>query len=410
MASKRSRKVKKRQKTLQRRRQQQATSKRRLLTQIPPERADQLAMTTTGEIMQPIRLHYEVLDGEQLRATFSTLRCLDHDAPRKRWVWLYTDEAKSIPFQDKRAADNTVLGEFVFKGTEEVVLNLRSLERATQAITFFDQHLPRTVARVTEVTISNRLLSVAEASSLRSLDQYFERADVVVKDPESLLQALKGMALRVDASLTAPLCSLMRSDDYTDWLQAWELIRDHMPGSVTTFDALDAMLDLDTHDCSVNDMLYELDEELSNIGWDNLSLIAKRAELARWVYTHFPEETELNLGNFRSHEAEALWELGQREQAESLFQELIETYPNFAWGYIWWGDQYWMSNWSYEYAPDYDRAESLYRRALANPNLDNRVHVQDRLDDLYDEKKHPERREKIKQTRLKYLQRRQSLE
>ena len=501
MASKRSRKVKKRQKTLQRRRQQQATSKRRLLTQIPPESADQLAMTTTGEIMQPIRLHYEVLDGEQLRATFSTLRCLDHDAPRKRWVWLYTDEAKSLPFQDKRAADNTVLGEFVFKGTEEVVLNLRSLERATQAITFFDQHLPRTVARVTEVTISNRLLSVAEASSLRSLDQYFERADVVVKDPESLLQALKGMALSipddrdrlaavmqymedkakqpvpamerlplhyyedgirsveaflaphqviamqhwqgntdythhdlmqsmlragtlpsgetetmfmtepsVDASLTAPLCSLMRSDDYTDWLQAWELIRDHMPGSVATFDALDAMLDLDTHDCSVNDMLYELDEELSNIGWDNLSLIAKRAELAQWVYTHFPEETELNLGNFRGHEAEALWELGQREQAESLFQELIETYPTFAWGYIWWGDQYWMSNWSYEYAPDYDRAESLYRRALANPNLDNRVHVQDRLDDLYDEKKHPERREKIKQTRLKYLQRRQSLE
>ena len=214
----------------------------------------------------------------------------------------------------------------------------------------------------------------------------------------------------VDTTLTTQLCSLMLSDDYEDWLQAWGLIRDNMPDSITTFEVLDEMFDLDFNDCSVNDMLYDLDEELSNTGLDDLSLIAKRAELARWVYTNFPEETELNLGNFRGHEAEALWELGQRKQAEARYQELTETFPNFAWGYIWWGDQYWMSDWSYEYAPDYDRAESLYRQALDTPDLDNRVHVQDRLDDLCDEKEHPERREKIKQTRLKYIQGKKNLE
>ena len=214
----------------------------------------------------------------------------------------------------------------------------------------------------------------------------------------------------MDKTLATKLCSLMLSEDYEDWLQAWELLRDHMPASVTTCDALDEMLALEAEECSVADMLYELDEELTNLGLDDLSFIAKRAELARWVYTNFPEETELNLGNFRGYEAEALWELGQREQAETLHQELIETYPNFAWGYIWWGDQYWMSNWSYESAPDYDRAASLYRQALENPNLDNRVYVQDRLTDLYDEKEHPEKREKIKQTRLKYLQRGKNLE
>jgi tetratricopeptide (TPR) repeat protein len=214
----------------------------------------------------------------------------------------------------------------------------------------------------------------------------------------------------MDTSFTTKLCSLILSDDYENWLQAWELIRDNMPEGMTTFDELDKMFDLDFHDCSVNDMLYDLDEELSNTGLDNLSHLAKRAEIARWVYTYFTEETELNLGNFRGHEAEALWDLGQREQAEARYQELTETFPNFAWGYIWWGDQYWMSDWSYEDAPDYDRAESLYRRALDNPHLDNHVYVQDRLNDLNDEKEHPERREKIKQTRLKYLQGRQSLE
>ncbi len=102
--------------------------------------------------------------------------------------------------------------------------------------------------------------------------------------------------------------------------------------------------------------------------------------------------------------------MGQKEQAEVLFQELTETFPNFAWGYIWWGDQYWMSDWSYEYAPDYDRAESLYRQASAQPDLEDRGDVQDRLDDLYEEQEHPEKREKIKQSRLKRIQGRKNLD
>jgi tetratricopeptide (TPR) repeat protein len=220
----------------------------------------------------------------------------------------------------------------------------------------------------------------------------------------------EGNELAMNTPLTTKLCSLMLSDDYENWLQAWELIRDNMPGNITTFDDLDETYDLDMNDCFISDMLYDLDAELSALGLDDLHLLAKRVEIARWVYTHFPDETELNLGNFRGHEAEALWDLGQREEAETRYQELTETFPNFTWGYIWWGDQYWMSDWSYDDAPDYDRAESLYRQALDNPHLDNHVYVQDRLDDLNDEKEHPERREQIKQTRLKYIERRQSSE
>jgi hypothetical protein len=196
MSSKCSKKVKKRQQALQRRRQQ-ASSQRRSVTQIPPEYADQLAMTTTGDIMQPIRLHYEVLNGEQLRATFAKLRCIEHDAPRRRWVWLYMEEARGLSFKDRHAADHTVLGEFVFKGTDEIVLNLRSIERTTQAIAFFDKHIPRSVMHVMAVTISNRFLKMADASTLTNLDAYFDRTDVVVQDPASLVETLKDMATRI---------------------------------------------------------------------------------------------------------------------------------------------------------------------------------------------------------------------
>jgi tetratricopeptide (TPR) repeat protein len=499
MASKRSRKVQKRRKTLQRWRQRAATT-RRPLSQIPPENADQVAMTTTGELMQLIRLHYEVSDVEQLRTIFASLRCLEYDASQTRWVWLYTEEARTLSFKDRRAANNVVLGEFVFKGQTEVVLNLRSFERATNALVFFDHHIPRTVARVTAMTVSNRLLSTAEAASVGSLDHYFDHAEVVVTDPASLLHDVEELVARtpdlherfalldqyltdrahapvsvmerlpvhyyedgiraveallsirqvramhhwqghtsytyqdivrdmlrqgesptghtrrvvqekpsVDAPLTTQLGALMRSEAYEDWLDAWELLRDHTPAHITTFDALERLFHLDVQDCSVTEMLYELDMALHNEGLEDARLTATRAEVARWVYTHFTEESALNLGNFRGYEAESLWELGQTEQAEALFQVLIETFPTFAWGYIWWGDQYWMSDWSYEYAPDYDRAASIYRQALAMPDLEDRGDVQDRLDDLAEERAHPEKRARIQQTRLQHIQRRKSL-
>jgi hypothetical protein len=54
-------------------------------------------MTTTGEITQLIRMHDEVFDGEQLRAAFAKLRCLDYDASRKRWVWLNRMQEQGRP-------------------------------------------------------------------------------------------------------------------------------------------------------------------------------------------------------------------------------------------------------------------------------------------------------------------------
>jgi len=492
-------KAQQRQQALQRRRQQ-PPSTRRPVTQIPPESAKQVAMTTTGELLQLIRLHYVVEDSEKLRTLFASLRCLEYDASQTRWVWLYTEEARTLPFKDRRAGKNVVLGEFVFKGETDVVLNLRSFERATNALVFFDYHIPRTVAHVIAMTVSNRLLSTVEAASLGSLAQYFDHAEVVVTDPASLLHEVEELVARtpdlherfalldqymtdraqalvpalerlpvhyyedgiraveallsirqvramhhwqghtsytyqdivrdmlrqgdsptghtrrifqekpsVDAPLTSQLYALMRSEAYEDWLRAWELLRDHTPDHITAFAALETWFHLDVQDCAVTEMLYELDMALHNEGLEDARLTAKRAEVARWAYTHFPEESALNLGNFRGYEAESLWEMGQTEQAEALFQELTETFPTFAWGYIWWGDGYWMSDWSYEYAPDYDRAASLYRQALAQPDVEDRGDVQDRLGDLYNEQEHPEKREEIKQARLPHIQRRKSL-
>jgi hypothetical protein len=68
-----------------------------------------------------------------------------------------------------------------------------------------------------------------------------------------------------------------------------------------------------------------------------------------------------------------------------------------------------VNNMLSEPAPDYDRAASLYRQALAQPDLEDRGDGPDRLDDLADEKRHPEKRDAIKQARLQHIQRRKGL-
>ena len=87
-----------------------------------------------------------------------------------------------------------------------------------------------------------------------------------------------------------PSSGVDASEAYEDWLHAWELLRDHTPDHITTFEALETLFHLDIQDCSVTDMLENLDMALHNAGIEDLQWMARRAEIARWVYTHFPRK------------------------------------------------------------------------------------------------------------------------
>lgn len=156
-------------------------------------------------------------------------------------------------------------------------------------------------------------------------------------------------------------------------------------------------------------MLYELEMTLHNKGLDDLHFMAQRVELCRWVYTQFSGETELNLANFRASETESLWELGKTDIAEARFQELIKLYPKCVAGYIAWAGCYYISDWSYQYGQNFEKAESIYRQGLSIKGLEDRGIIEDNLESLLYEKEHPDEREKIKQFRLKRIQCRKNL-
>lgn len=145
-----------------------------------------LLATGTGEFFQPVRLHYQVFDHNKLLRAFKKLRCLAPDPPQKRWVWLYEHEARDLPFKQSYAQipkqlHPIVIGSFFLRTNQKLLLDLRSCERATEAILFFDEHLSRKLVRVTHAEVVNKLFS-AESAKLTP-DSLFDQQRCTWIDP-----------------------------------------------------------------------------------------------------------------------------------------------------------------------------------------------------------------------------------
>ena len=147
--------------------------------------------TVTGEYFQPVRLHYRVFDHEGLVRLFKKLCCLDYDATQQRWVWLYDHEAKSLRFRQSYAQipkhlHPLVIGSFFLRSKDKLLLDLRSCERATLAVPFFDKHLPRSVTKVTEAEVVNKLFSATENAKLTP-HGLFDHQGSTCRDPEAAM-------------------------------------------------------------------------------------------------------------------------------------------------------------------------------------------------------------------------------
>ncbi len=162
------------------------------------ELSKHLLATITGEMIQPVRLYFHVPDKNLVDVKFSKLNCMKPDPPRKRWVWLYEKEAKKLSFSKSYAdipakVKPLVLGSFYFNPPHEVYLEVRSIERAIHALTFFDKYLGRKVAEAREIAVVNRLLNATENNL--SYDYLFEHevkedGEMSKPEPEMVRQSL----------------------------------------------------------------------------------------------------------------------------------------------------------------------------------------------------------------------------
>ena len=157
-----------------------------------------LQATQTGEVVQPIRLYYQIVDKKQLLNRFKRLRCMDFDRVNNRWVWLYSHESKVLKFVKSylsipKVMHPIVIGSFFLRSGDELLfLDLRSFDRAIEAIPFFDKHIGRAVARITHAAVVNRFFDAKEQFP-PNLDGFFCSDEMIEINPDNSIAEIESL-------------------------------------------------------------------------------------------------------------------------------------------------------------------------------------------------------------------------
>ena len=167
-----------------------------------------MIVTMTGEIFQPTRLYYRIMNKENISRTFKKMSCMDFDVVEDRWVWLYLGEARNLSFKKPykeipQHMHPLTLGAFFTRNDDEMYLDIRSIERAAKAIVFFDKYISRLDALVTHVGIQNKIHSEDFSGPMNNFDKIFD--GVVLKDPMKLINSIvfdEGMTREEKAALS----------------------------------------------------------------------------------------------------------------------------------------------------------------------------------------------------------------
>lgn len=155
-----------------------------------------LVKTMTQEICMLARIYYDLFDKEKVQLIFSKLRCMAYDI-QGRWLRLYKDEAKKLKFQGSyyeipKERRPIVLGSFYTRNVNEMCLNVNSFDRAKKAVVFFDKHIPRTAAMVTDIEVLNKIFDSYDGKPPRHED-YFDKEPIKIRDPEATINELNNI-------------------------------------------------------------------------------------------------------------------------------------------------------------------------------------------------------------------------
>jgi len=166
------------------------------------------------------------------------------------------------------------------------------------------------------------------------------------------------------------------------WLEVWEHLKKRFSPDMR---AIEDTRSVFSGMQSLYNWCQDLEVELLDAGGEDASFYARRIEYCREFYRMFPDTSSLVVENMMRGEAESYFFLGEKEKGEEAFKALIEEFPESAWGYIGWGDMYWLFRQDDSIPIDYDKAEKIYRKGLAKAASDKEV-ILGRIEHLKQEK------------------------
>jgi tetratricopeptide (TPR) repeat protein len=163
------------------------------------------------------------------------------------------------------------------------------------------------------------------------------------------------------------------------WLIAWDALKPHHP---TTTKYLTYLDDRCSGEFSVKSILLSLGSDLLDAGMKDPSYLRKAITYCTEFLALFSDEDENTLINQRRTIADAYLYLDDLSRAEAEYKSIVQDYPMNVWGYVGWGDMYFL----HEPTEDLNKATQIYARGLAKIALgaEDRDVLEDRLDDVQD--------------------------
>jgi len=165
--------------------------------------------TSTGELFQLVRVYYRVFSQATVLGVFKKLRCIEFDRTQNRWVWLFEHKAKKLrlgkPYSElPKEIRPVVIGYFTFRGEDQMLLDVRSVERSTHAIEFFDKRINRRAAQVTNLRIVNKLFEPTQEKIQevikQSPDRFFD-CDNITRSAEVLMAGFEQLKKEEDIEI-----------------------------------------------------------------------------------------------------------------------------------------------------------------------------------------------------------------
>jgi len=161
------------------------------------------------------------------------------------------------------------------------------------------------------------------------------------------------------------------------WLQVWDHLKHRFTNDMKSIEDAEKVF---SGMQSLYNWCQDFEQELDNAGIYDQSFYQKRIEYCREFYSFFPDSDELLTINMKRAEAESYFSLEKVEEGDKAFETLIEEFPDNVWGYIGWGDMYYLFNAS-GIDKNPTKAKKIYQMAL-NINSEEKKHVIDRLESL----------------------------
>ncbi|MGB0562803.1 MAG: hypothetical protein ACPGVO_13515 [Spirulinaceae cyanobacterium] len=164
-----------------------------MFTPGPADERRLLMANYTGELVQPTRLYYHLSNKKTVLGVFKKLRCINYIPWLDAWQWIYENEAKKIHFENsynKIPKDQRpiALGQFRIRG-KDLILDVRSFDRALAAIEFFDKRINRRAAQIYKLRVVNHLLDASQPEARELVetpyDRFFDERDAEVSLPKA---------------------------------------------------------------------------------------------------------------------------------------------------------------------------------------------------------------------------------